>query len=200
MFLLPMNIENEQEVISQCQQNDRAAQEVLYRHYSGLFYTICLRYTKSEQDAEQLLQDGFLKIFSHISQFEQKGSFEGWLKRIIINTCLDFVKSKHYKEERQTIYPEHLFEYSTNTARNLAIDKMETHRIMELVRSLSPVTQTVFNMYAIEGYSHKEIAVQMDISEGTSQWHVNNARKILREKLQNLILQENNSHEQSRTG
>lgn len=173
----------EKEVIKGCCKYDRAFQEYLYHQYSGLFLKLCVRYAANFHDAEQLLQDAFLKIFSSIQQYGNKGSFEGWMRRIVVNTCLDYLRSKQFKENRQTnlveIFPENVGFQCEATV----LQKMNLESLVVLIQSLPPMSRAVFNLFVMEGYSHKEIAQQLNISEGTSQWHVNNARQSLQKKI-----------------
>lgn len=178
----------EQDLIDGCKANIRTYQEQLYKQYHSLFLKVCARYANDMYDAEQLLQDGFLKIFHNIKRFEGKGSFEGWMRRIMVNCCLDYLKSKYTKETKKVFFPEELSENKKYATHNEALSKMEFDEVLKLIQGLSPMSKTVFNLYVFEGYSHKEIGAMMKISEGTSQWHVNNARKNLQQKI-NLIRQ-----------
>ena len=173
----------ELEIIEGCCVNDRNFQEYLYRQYSTEFLKVCGRYAKDFQDAEQLLQDGFLKIFHHIRYFEHKGSFEGWMRRIMVNTCLDHLKSKQFKDNKQTQYVPELPHSAGFHCEASVLEKIDLEDLTVLIQSLPPMSKMVFNLFVIDGYSHREIAKELKISEGTSQWHVNNARKRLQEKI-----------------
>jgi len=176
----------EQDIIEGCKAQEQAFQRLLYEKMYNLFLKICMRYTQCQQDAELVLHDGFLKIYTNIQAYQYKGSFEGWMKRILINTCLDYVKSKSQVYKKQTDYKEEMFEFNISSNDINALEQMSMQEILEEIRTLPPVSQTVFNLFAIDGYSHKEISVALQITVGTSQWHVNNARKILQEKLKHL--------------
>lgn len=188
----------EDDIIIGCKKNDRVAQEQLYRNNYNLFLKLCARYAKDMHDAEQLAQDGFLKIFHNIDSYQGNGSFDGWMRRIVVNTCLDYLKSKYLKDNKQTYYPEEIAETGTNATGNLALEKFALKELLEIVQTLSPMSRTVFNLYAFEGYSHREISGMLEISEGTSQWHVNNARKNLQQKIKQHQNKELKRHEQSR--
>jgi len=180
---------SEQELIEGCKAGDAHCQEQLYKLKYELFYRVCVRYTKCYADAEQLTNDGFIKVFNNIHKYEGRGSFEGWIRRIMVNTCLDHLKSKKVRENRQTIapddYTEHVF---FNIPANI-IDDIAYEDLLKIIQEVPPTSQAVFNMFVIEGYSHREIAKEMNISEGTSQWHVNNARKFLQEKIKMMNLE-----------
>lgn len=173
----------EEDIIEGCRQNNRLLQEHLYKKYYGLFLKLCARYAKDMHDAEQLLQDGFLKIYSHIQDYAGKGSFEGWMRRIVVNTCLDYLKSKYLKQSMKLHFPEEMAESKKFSVDNTALDKIAIRDLLGLIQTLPPMSRTVFNLFVFEGYSHKEISTMLDMSEGTSQWHVNNARKNLQSKI-----------------
>jgi RNA polymerase sigma factor (sigma-70 family) len=171
-------LSNEQEnidIIRGCKKGDRKAQEKLYRNYYRAMITICLRYTKNEEDAVEVLNNGFLKVFRNIQVYESlQASLYTWIRTIVINSCLDFIKQKQ-KEERVN-------ELSEDTEVHIApevISKISATELLDQVRKLAPATQAVFNLYVIEGYSHKEIAQLLNIREGTSKWHLSEARKNL---------------------
>jgi len=191
-----MTLYTEQEIITGCKQQQRVIQEYLYRSYYSMFLKLCARYAKDMHDAEQLLQDGFLKIFHHIDTYQGNGSFEGWMKRIMVNTCLDFLKSKQQKNAKQVSYPETLQDSLKVVSHNSGLEKLAMKDLLQLIQTLSPMSRMVFNLYIFEGFSHKEIAQMLEISEGTSQWHVNNARKNLQEKIKKRNNQEIKIYEQ----
>lgn len=188
----------EQDIIEGCRRNDRSLQEHLYKKYYSLFLKLCARYAKDMHDAEQLMQDGFLKIFSHIGDYSGKGSFEGWMRRIVVNTCLDYLKSKYLKNAMQLHFPNEIGESATFSINNNALDKIAMKDLLGIIQTLPPMSRTVFNLFVFEGYSHKEIGKLLDMSEGTSQWHVNNARKTLQQKIKANQLTEIKHYEQKR--
>lgn len=178
-----MSAHTEQEVINGCRNRERYFQEYLYRQYYSLFLKICSRYARDMQDAEQLLNDGMLRIFEHVGDFEGKGNFEGWMKRIMVNTCLDYLRSRYLKTSMQMNFNTTMVNEMVISISNDAVSKIQFSALLAMVQGLSPMTRTVFNLFVFEGYSHKEIAKLLDISEGTSCWHVNNARNQLQEKI-----------------
>lgn len=181
----------EQDIIEGCRRNNRSLQEHLYKKYYSLFLKLCARYAKDMYDAEQLMQDSFLKIFNHMGDYSGKGSFEGWMRRIVVNTCLDYLKSKYLKNAMQLHFPNEMAESATFSTNNNALDKIAMKDLLGIIQTLPPMSRTVFNLFVFEGYSHKEIGKILEMSEGTSQWHVNNARKNLQQKIQANQLTEN---------
>ena len=171
------------EVVNGCKKQDRVFQEYLYRYYYSMFLKVCARYAKDMMDAEQLLNDGFLRVFSNIHTFENKGSFEGWMRKIMVNTCLDYLRSKYFKDAQKIEAPPSFAEDTYSPVSNDAINKIEFKELIREMQALPHVSRTVFNLFVFEGYTHKEIAIMMDMSEGTSHWHVHHARKALQERL-----------------
>lgn len=172
---------NEQEhnnIIEGCRQGNRKAQEALYKAYYKTLMAICLRYTKNEDDAVEVLNNGFLKVFQNIRRYDaaQAGLYT-WMRTVVINACLDFVKKKTKAEPHRE-----LNEADVHVPAD-AVNKMKAAELLQLIRSLPPATAAVFNLYVMEGYNHKEIATRLSISEGTSKWHLSEARKQLQQKL-----------------
>ncbi len=176
---------SEEEIIAGCRKKDRAIQEYLYKTYYSMFLKVCSRYAKSMQDAEQLLNDGFLKIFTQVEFFKSAGSFAGWMHKIMVNTCLDYLRGSALKEEMKIHVRSIPAEESNVAISNDGIESMEFKDLVKLIQSLPAMTRTVFNLYVFDGYNHKEISEQMEISEGTSHWHVHQARNILQKKINN---------------
>ena len=188
---------SEQEIIKGCQNQNRIFQELLYKKYYSLFLKICARYAKDMPDAEQLLNDGFLRIFNNIKGFKAEGSFEGWMKRIVVNNCLDYLRSTYLKNSMKMHFNDKLLETVSSTTNNEGIEKMEFKRLVEMIQSLPVMTRTVFNLFVFEGYTHQQIGALMEISEGTSSWHVHHARSILQKKIK-LTNSENRLYEHKR--
>jgi len=140
----------------------------------------CLRYTKNEMDAIEVLNSGFYKVFKNIRQYNpDKASLYTWIRTIIINNCLDFIRVKE-----KNIKAEELDKAEEIELEPEIISKMKSVDLLEMIRQLPTATQTVFNLYVIEGYTHKEIGQRVGISEGTSKWHLSEARKILKQLIQ----------------
>jgi RNA polymerase sigma factor (sigma-70 family) len=174
---------SEQEIIAGCRQKDRAIQEHLYKTYYSVFLKVCARYAKDMQDAEQLLNDGFLKVFTQIDNFKNTGSFEGWIRRIVINTCLDYLRSSSLKEEMVMHVKAIPAKESNLAVSNEGIDRIEFKDMVKMIQSLPAMTRTVFNLSVFDGFNHKEISTQLSISEGTSHWHLHQARNLLQKKI-----------------
>jgi RNA polymerase sigma-70 factor (ECF subfamily) len=174
---------SEQEIIAGCRQKDRAVQEHLYKTYYSMFLKVCARYAKDMQDAEQLLNDGFLKVFTQVDNFKNTGSFEGWMRRIVVNTCLDYLRSSALKEEMVMHVRAIPAEESNLAVTNEGLESVEFKDMVKMIQSLPAMTRTVFNLFVFDGFNHKEIGGQLDISEGTSHWHVHQARSLLQKKI-----------------
>lgn len=168
-----------EQLLKGCRKNNRESQKQLYNLLSSKMFGVCLRYVKDREIAEDLLQDGFVKIFTNIDKFRGEGSFEGWARRIFVNTAIEAYR-KSIK-----MYPIVDLESAMHFEGELVYNEtLELEDLMKLINGLSPGYRTVFNLYVIEGYAHKEIAELLNISEGTSKSQLARARYIL----QDLIL------------
>jgi RNA polymerase sigma factor (sigma-70 family) len=166
-------------IVQGCINNERRAQEQLYRGYYASMMSICQRFTKNEQDALAILNQGFLKVFKNVQKYESMyASLYTWIRTIIINTCLDHIKANKTHFESREIEVAHEVEIPPEV-----IDKMNSGELLKKIRELPPATATVFNLYVVEGYNHREIAQILQISEGTSKWHLSDARKQLQQKI-----------------
>jgi RNA polymerase sigma factor (sigma-70 family) len=174
---------SEQEIIAGCRKKNRALQELLYKTYYSTFLKVCARYAKSMQDAEQLLNDGFLKIFTQIELFKNSGSFAGWMQRIMVNTCIDYLRGTALKEDIIMHVHSIPAEESDISVDNDAIESMDFKELVMVIQSLPAMTRTVFNLFVFEGFNHKEISEKLDISEGTSHWHIHQGRNMLQKKI-----------------
>jgi RNA polymerase sigma factor (sigma-70 family) len=163
-------------VIAGCIAGERKAQELLYDKFSVTMAAICMRYTKSKDDALEVLNDGFLKVFKNIHRFDRaKASLYTWMRTIMINTAIDFLK------RRQPVLDEMPDTGAEEPAiENETVLKSDADQLLSLIRKLPPATQTVFTLFTVDGYSHNEIAAQLGISEGTSKWHLSDARRQLK--------------------
>ena len=155
---------------------DPSAQKALYDHYSGLFYAICLRYLKDPVEAEDVMIESFYKIFTKVGQFNEQGSFEGWMKRIVVNQSLMQIR----KNSNLNLHVDIENAYELNE-KEKALDNLNHEAIMELIQSLPVGYRTIFNLYVIEGFKHREIAEQLGISINTSKSQLILAKKKLRE-------------------
>jgi len=176
MLAVEVNI---QEMLEGSLANKRKAQEALFRHFYGFAMSIALRYSRDEMDAADIVSHAFVKIFKSIHSFDSsKGSLHAWIKKIVVNEGLDHIKSRtRFSEnvELETVPEPHV--------NNSIIEQMGAEEIMEIVKKLPPATHAVFVLYAVEGYNHREIAERLNISEGTSKWHLSEARKFLQQQL-----------------
>jgi RNA polymerase sigma-70 factor (ECF subfamily) len=170
-------------LLSNCLQNDRNAQYKLYEKYSRKIFGVCLRYAKNRADAEDILQEGFIKVFKYLKDYSGKGSFEGWIRRIMVTTALNYYKKKNLFNK--DIDPEN--SYITLPATNEALSAMTHKELLELIRELPHGYQTVFNLNTIEGYSHKEISKIMNISVNTSKSQLSRAKLSLRNQLKSIF-------------
>jgi RNA polymerase sigma-70 factor (ECF subfamily) len=180
---------NENEIIKGCLKNDRASQKALYEQYYSKMLGVCQRYAKDKDDAKDVLHEAFLKVFSNLKNFNGSGSFEGWIRRIMVNTSIDYLrKNKQNYLIVSTVY--------ANEKASAAIEEIEDddlllnidkEDILKAVQDLTPAYRTVFNLYVIEEFTHKEIAEMLDISEGTSKSNLSKAKFNLRKNLTHLI-------------
>jgi RNA polymerase sigma factor (sigma-70 family) len=172
----------ESDLIRACIAGNRAMQEELYRRFAPKMYAVCMRYANNADDAQDLLQEGFIKVYRNLEKFRAEGSFEGWVRRVFVNTSIEHFRRKN------TLYSitekeENVIEDSDITA----LDNLAEKDIIALVQELSPGYRTVFNMYVVEGYSHKEIGNILGISEGTSKSQLARAKAILQKKVQQRL-------------
>lgn len=176
---MPEAVQNEQQLISGCQNGDRRAQKQLYEAFSGKMMGVCLRYCKDRETARDLLHDGFLKVYSHIVDYEGKGSFEGWIRRIMINTALEHIRRQNDEGFRLNIEEA----YTLSNGDLSILDKMQVEELIKLIQKLPNIYRTVFNLFVVEGYSHKEIADEMNITESSSRVYLTRAKQSLQEML-----------------
>ncbi|MGZ5247198.1 MAG: RNA polymerase sigma factor [Flavitalea sp.] len=171
-----------EQLLEGCLANNRRAQEGLYRQFYGFAMSIALRYSRDEHDAADILSNAFVKVFKSIRSYDSaKGSLHAWIKRIVVNEGLDHIKSRQRFSENVEV--ETVEEPEVN---NGALERMGAEEIMELIQKLPPATHAVFVLYVVEGYNHREIGERLGISEGTSKWHLSEARKSLQQQLQQL--------------
>ncbi len=173
---------NEEKIISGCRKNDRRSQEILYRHFSKKMYAISMGYAGERPMALDILQESFIKIFRNIKNYRNDSSLEGWVRRIVTNTAIDHIRQRkrinNYLEAEKTEPLLH--------TENSALKIMGFNELIEQVGRLPEGARLIFNMYALEGYTHKEIAEKLQISEGTSKSQVNRARKLLMDFVGNM--------------
>ena len=166
-------------LIRKCKKGHRAAQEHLYRTYSAVLFGICLKYSRNKTEAEDNLHDSFMTIFEKIHQFRSQGSFEGWLKRIAVNTVLQ----KYRREQPLTLVAENIDSEDEEPA--LGLEDIPLGTLLKMIQELPHKYRITFNMYVLDGYTHKEISEALGTSEGTSKSNLARARSILKEKIRN---------------
>ncbi len=178
------------ELIDGCLQHNRLAQEKLFKLLYGKMLPICMRYISDKDAAQDVLQEGFIKVFEKISVFDHKGSFEGWVRRIMVNTAIDNIRRS--KKNPFLTDDENVFKLFDNNQHNddeyNEIVEIKAEIAMKAIQQLSPAYRTVFNLYVFENYSHKEIAELLGINEGTSKSNYAKAKMNLQKKLKNQFL------------
>jgi len=179
----------DRKIIEDCLAGKRKAYNALYNKYAALMLAVCMRYCKSREEAEDVLQEGFIKVFRNINNFRMDGSLEGWIRRIMVNTAIDAfnAKAKRFRYEENEIHdvssgidPEE----DNDEPFNISVSK---DQLVAIIQSLPDGYRMVFNLYAIEGYSHKEIAEKLQISLNTSKTQLFKARRILKEQIKGII-------------
>ena len=166
-------------LVSSCISGDRKAQKALYDALSGKMYAVCLRYMGSRDEAEDVLQDGFVTLYSKLDSYAGAGSFEGWARRIFVNTALMSLRKKDVLKQSEDVD----VAWNITSDDPSAVQKIGYRDLLKMISSLPPGFRTVFNMYVIEGYSHKEIAEALGVSEATSRSQLQRARTLLQSKI-----------------
>ncbi len=169
-------------LVEGCLQQDRLAQKYLYQRYFGKMLGICMRYAGNRDEAEEILNTGFFKVFKSIHNFKGTGNLAGWIAKVILYTAIDWARSQTTYKKRMNFNAVKEESTFNDGLQNLAVEA-----IFENIQQLPVATRTAFSMYAIEGFTHKEIAKKLNISQGTSKWHLSEARK----KLKHLLSTEN---------
>jgi len=172
------HIQEEAALIRECIGGNRKAQEQLYRTFAPKMYAVCLRYAGNSDDAEDLMQDGFLKVYKYLPSYRAEGSFEGWIRKIIVFTCIEHLRRKprpvNEEVENVAVEDKELTGY----------DRIAMQDLMKIINQLSDGYRTIVNLYLIEGYGHKEIGKMLGISEGTSKSQLARAKNILQKKIE----------------
>lgn len=172
---------DEKQLIEGCIEGDRKAQKALYDKYSRRMMAVCLRYVKDTEDARDLMQEGFIKLFTNIQKFMGEGSFDGWVRRIFVNAALERLRQHDVLKDASDISELEYAEIPDEST----VSEVSADEIMKCVRALPDGFRTVFNLFAIEGYSHKEIGEQLNITESTSRSQYMRARKLLQKMILN---------------
>ncbi len=164
----------ESELINYCINNDRLCQELLYKKFASKMFGVCMGYANSKDEAKDILQDGFIKVFSSLKKYKGIGSLEGWIRKIIVNTAIDYYR-KSSKDYRNVDV-----EKATNIeVESSVLEKMDAKEVLELIYKLPEGARIIFNLHVVEGYNHNEIAEMLHISEGTSKSQFSRARSLL---------------------
>ncbi len=174
-------MEDLNDIIRECASGDMRAQEKLYRMFAPKMFGICLRYAKDRGEAEDNLQDGFIKVFTNIKQFRFEGSFEGWMRRIMVNISLG-----KFRKQNVLYSVEDIEKYDLQHFPEDVFEKLGAEELLGLIQQLPPRYRMVFNLFVIEGMNHQEISKVMNISAGTSKSNLARARDILKRKVQDL--------------
>lgn len=180
-----MNVQPQ--LIALCIKHDRKAEYELYRISYSYLLSICLRYSRDKDSAVEALNAGFLKILNNLSSYRPEVPYKAWIRRIMVNTLIDEYRKKKRESENVT-YVEEYYDNSDFSEVNEALSRIGCRQIFEEVNKLPEATRKVFNLYVIDGYSHKEIGQMLNVSEGTSKWHLNAARQKLKTFIENTIL------------
>ena len=176
---MPLNpvVLTEEEIIKGCKSNKPVAQKALFLRYGPIMMTVCRRFARHQMEAEDFVQEGFIKVFKNINSFKEESSLGTWIRKIMINNALKHVSKSAFKKEQIGIEPNYDKDIAPGT-----YAKLSAEEIMNLIEELPNGYRIVFNLYAIEGYSHKEIADQLGIGESTSRSQLLKARRMLQEK------------------
>ena len=169
-----------EQLIQGCIRNERGSQEKLYRLFYPKMMALVRRYIDHEMQAEEIMNNGFLRAFQKVKQYNFQGSFEGWLRKIIFHAVADYVKQNTRYTDKIVLVEKDEFVHKDHA------DKLYYDQLVQLVQLLPDATRTVFNMYVMEGFTHKEIGNILGISEGTSKWHLSEGRRILKEKIEKM--------------
>lgn len=173
----------ENQLIKACIREDAASQKEVFDRYSGRMLTVCLRYARSSADAEDILQDAFIKVFDKMHQFKFEGSFEGWIRRIVVNTALKKYSLRRYEKE---VVGYEIKEKDESSIEASAYSDLTAKELMDLINALPSGYKLIFNLYVIEGYQHDEIAEMLGIQPGTSRSQLVKARNMLQKQILQL--------------
>lgn len=175
------------QLIALCIKRDRKAEYELYKLSYSYLMSICMRYSKDKDTASEMLNMGYMKILTNITAYKPEVPFKAWIRRIMVNTLIDEYR-KNKRERAKLTYVEEYFDSSDFSEVNEVLSKFNCSQIFEQIDKLPEATKKVFNLFVIDGYSHKEIGEMLGISEGTSKWHLNAARQKLKEQIESNIL------------
>ena len=172
-----------EKIIQKCRDNDKKAQKTLYDTYSPVLFGICIRYAKDKYEAEDTLQEAFFKVLTKIKDYNGKGSFEGWMKRIIVNTA---ITNYHKNKKHNSNYDINEIKEVSIKGNNFSAADYTSEELLNVIKTLPDGYRMVFNLYAIEGFKHKEIAKKLNVDVNTSKSQYSRAKKLIRKKLEIL--------------
>ena len=181
-YTLPGQTSELQELIQGCARNERPAQEKMYRLFYGRMMAVVRRYIDHTEQAEEVLNNGFLRAFQKVEQYTYQGSFEGWLRKIVFHAVSDYVKQNVKYNDKIVLVEKDEYVHKDHA------DRLYYNQLLQLVQALPEATRAVFNLYVMEGFTHKEIGKMLGISEGTSKWHLSEGRRQLKGKIEKLEL------------
>ena len=187
---------SEEKIVEGCLAGKRKAYNVLYKRYASKMLGLCMRYSKSFPEAEDVLQEGFIKVFKNIDNFRRQGSLEGWIKRIMINTAIDNYQSSlkyYFHSDIDEIVETKILDGDRIRDDELQLEKIGKEKLMELIQELPDGYRMVFNLFAIEGFSHRKIAGMLYISESTSKTQLLKARRRLKKQLKEIYMKQENN-------
>ena len=171
-----------EELIEGCKRGERKFEELLYHTFASKMFAVCMRYSNEYANAEDLLQEGFVKVYKNLEKFRGEGSFEGWIRRIFVNNSIE-----HYRRKSNLYVVQETEALSYEYYDDNALQKLMKDDLMKVIQSLSSGYRTIFNLYVIEGYSHREIGDMLGITEGTSKSQLARARYLLQKKIADIM-------------
>jgi RNA polymerase sigma factor (sigma-70 family) len=177
--------ENEDILIQKCIEWDQIAQKKLYELYSSKMFAVCFRYSRNREEAEDILQEGFMKVFENIDKFRKEGSLEGWIRKIIFNTAIQ--KFRQRKPVENTVSIDNIQVNLPQHSSNDVMSQIGTKELIKMIQNLPPRYQMVFNLYVFEGLKHREIAEMLGVTEGTSKSNLSDARAILQREINKTL-------------
>lgn len=183
---------NQELIIQGCIDGDRRSQQFLYEHFYGKMMVVCLRYAKDQDEALDMFQEAFIKVFNNLHKFGNNGSFEGWVRRIMVNTSIDHIRKNKRHNQMVELDDVHGSIQVEEDETDELLENVNFQDMLNLVQELSPAYKSVFNLYIVDGYTHKEIADLLEISVGTSKSNLSkakiNLRKLLNKKLERMVV------------
>lgn len=181
-----VNLANKEEVeklVADCVRNDRKSQQIFYKTFYGKMLAVCMRYTRNREEAQDILHDGFIKVFERLKSFENKGSLEGWVRRLIVNNAIDHIRCRkdYFMTAGDEDFADSVVDEHEEYLEVEKMKQMKAEKVIALIQHLSPAYRTVFNMFVIENMPHNEIAEYLGISVGTSKSNLAKAKERLKE-------------------